>query len=98
EARKTAADATSAVAEQVTTLKATVEQNGQTNAAAITRIDKAVTDLERATATSIEQVTAAIGDTNASVQTTSQAVADINGKLKAQWGVKVQVEANGVKR
>ncbi|WP_336658329.1 hypothetical protein, partial [Leclercia adecarboxylata] len=39
EAKKTAADATSAVAEQVTTLKATVEQNGQTNAAAITRID-----------------------------------------------------------
>ncbi len=98
ETRKTAADATSAVAEQFTTLKATVEQNGQTNAAAITRIDKAVTDLERATATSIEQVTAAIGDTNASVQTTSQAVADINGKLNAQWGVKVQVEANGVKR
>jgi predicted phage tail protein len=98
ETRKTAADATSAVAEQVTTLKATVEQNGQINAAAITRIDKAVTDLESATATSIQQVTAAIGDTNASVQTTSQAVADINGKLSAQWGVKVQVEANGVKR
>ncbi len=98
EARKTATDATSAVAEQVTTLKATVEQNGQTNAAAITRIDKAVTDLKSATATSIEQVTAAIGDTNANVQTTSEAVADINGKLKAQWGVKVQVEANGVKR
>lgn len=96
--RKTAADATSAVAEQVTTLKATVEQNGQTNAAAITRIDKAVTDLESATATSIEQVTASIGKTNANVQTTSQAVADINGKLSAQWGVKVQVEANGVKR
>ncbi|MEL2243004.1 DUF1983 domain-containing protein [Leclercia adecarboxylata] len=98
EARKTAADATSAVAEQVTTLKATVEQNGQTNAAAITRIDKAVTDLKSATATSIQQVTAAIGDTNASVQTTSQAVAGINDKLSAQWGVKVQVEANGVKR
>ncbi len=98
ETRKTAADATSAVAEQVTNLKATVEQNGQTNAAAITRIDKAVTDLESATATSIQQVTASIGQTNANVQTTSQAVADINGKLSAQWGVKVQVEANGVKR
>ncbi|QDK21156.1 DUF1983 domain-containing protein [Leclercia adecarboxylata] len=98
ETRKTAADATSAVAEQVTTLKATVEQNGQTNAAAITRIDKAVTDLESATATSIQQVTASIGQTNANVQTTSQAVVDINGKLSAQWGVKVQVEANGVKR
>ena len=98
ETRKTAADATSAVAEQVTTLKATVEQNGQTNAAAITRIDKAVTDLGSATATSIEQVTASIGKTNANVQTTSEAVADINGKLSAQWGVKVQVEANGVKR
>ncbi|MDH0063169.1 phage tail tip fiber protein [Leclercia adecarboxylata] len=98
ETRKTAADATSAVAEQVTNLKATVEQNGQTNAAAITRIDKAVTDLESATATSIQQVTASIGQTNANVQTTSQAVADINGKLNAQWGVKVQVEANGVKR
>ena len=98
ETRKTAADATSAVAEQVTNLKATVEQNGQTSAAAITRIDKAVTDLESATATSIQQVTASIGKTNANVQTTSQAVADINGKLNAQWGVKVQVEANGVKR
>ncbi len=96
--RKTSADATSAVAEQVTSLKATVEQNGQTNAAAITRIDKAVTDLESATATSIQQVTASIGQTNANVQTTSQAVADINGKLSAQWGVKVQVEANGIKR
>ncbi|MCZ7841814.1 DUF1983 domain-containing protein, partial [Leclercia adecarboxylata] len=81
-----------------TTLKATVEQNGQTNAAAITRIDKAVTDLESATATSIQQVTASIGQTNANVQTTSEAVADINGKLSAQWGVKVQVEANGIKR
>ncbi|WP_370462899.1 DUF1983 domain-containing protein [Leclercia sp. 119287] len=96
--RKTSADATSAVAEQVTTLKATVETNGQTNAAAITRIDRTVADLESATATSIQQVTAAIGDTNANVQTTSQAVADINGKLSAQWGVKVQVEANGIKR
>jgi len=86
------------MAEQVTTLKATVEQNGQTNAAAITRIDRTVADLESATATSIQQVTASIGQTNANVQTTSQAVADINGKLSAQWGVKVQVEANGVKR
>ncbi|MDH0063602.1 phage tail tip fiber protein [Leclercia adecarboxylata] len=43
-------------------------------------------------------MTASIGQTNANVQTTSQAVADINGKLSAQWGVKVQVEANGVKR
>lgn len=43
-------------------------------------------------------LTASIGQTNANVQTTSQAVADINGKLSAQWGVKVQVEANGVKR
>ncbi|WP_312132670.1 DUF1983 domain-containing protein, partial [Leclercia sp.] len=96
--RKTSADATSAVAEQVTSLKATVETNGQTNAAAITRIDRTVADLESATATSIEQVTAAIGETNASVQTTSEAVADITGKLGAQWGVKVQVEANGIKR
>lgn len=98
ESRKTAADATSAVAEQVTTLKATVEQNGKTNAAAITRIDEAVADLESATAISIQQVTASIGQTNANVQTTSEAVADINGKLSAQWGVKVQVEANGIKR
>nr|WP_197090529.1 DUF1983 domain-containing protein [Leclercia sp. 119287] len=98
ESRKTAADATSAVAEQVTTLKATVEQNGQTNAAAITRIDEAVADLESATAISIQGVKAEIGDTNSAVQTTSEAVADINGKLSAQWGVKVQVEANGVKR
>ncbi len=96
--RKTTADATSALAEQITSLSATVETNGQTNAAAITRIDRTVADLSSATATSIQQVTASIGQTNANVQTTSQAVADINGKLSAQWGVKVQVEANGIKR
>lgn len=96
--RKTAADANSALAEQVTTLKATVEHDGQTNTAAITRIDKTVSDLEKSTATSIQQVTASIGQTNANVQTTSEAVADIDGKLNAQWGVKVQTEANGVKR
>jgi len=98
EARKTAADATSALAEQVTTLKATVETNSQTTTAAITRIDKAAADLKSATASSIQEVKAEISDTNAAVQTTSEAVADINGKLSAQWGVKVQVEANGVKR
>jgi len=98
EVRKTAADATSAVAEQVTSLKATVETNGQTTTAAITRIDKAAADLKSATASSIQEVKAEIGDTNSAVQTTSQAVADINGKLSAQWGVKVQVEANGIKR
>nr|WP_313390266.1 DUF1983 domain-containing protein [Leclercia sp.] len=98
ETRKTAADATSAVAEQVTTLKATVEQNGQTTTAAITRIDKAAADLKSATASSIQEVKAEIGDTNSAVQTTSEAVADISGKLSAQWGVKVQVEANGIKR
>ncbi|WP_159339104.1 TipJ family phage tail tip protein [Leclercia adecarboxylata] len=98
ETRKTAADATSAVAEQVTTLKATVEQNGQTTTAAITRIDKAAADLKSAMASSIQEVKAEIGDTNSAVQTTSEAVADISGKLSAQWGVKVQVEANGIKR
>ncbi|MCU6671895.1 DUF1983 domain-containing protein [Leclercia adecarboxylata] len=98
EARKTAADATSALAEQVTTLKATVETNGQTTTAAITRIDKAAADLKSATASSIQEVKAEIGDTNSAVQTTSEAVADISGKLSAQWGVKVQVEANGIKR
>ncbi len=98
EAKKTAADATSALAEKVTTLKATVEDNGQATTAAITRIDKAAADLKSATASSIEQVKAEIDDTNASVQVTSEAVAGINNKLSAQWGVKVQVEANGVKR
>ena len=40
-------------------------------------------------------MTAAIGDTNASVQTTSEAVADINGKLSAQWEHTLVVTATG---
>jgi len=94
--RTTTADATSALAQRVQTLTATVESDGQTNAAAITRIDKAVADLESATASSIEQVEAEIGDTSAAVQTASKAIADVTGKLSAQWGVTAQVTANGV--
>jgi hypothetical protein len=52
-------------------------------------------DLESATAQQIDTINASMDGMSATVQQTSTAVADINGKLSAQWGVKVQTDTGG---
>lgn len=45
----------------------------------------------------INSVQSSVGDVSATVQQQASAFADLNGKLSAQWGQKVQVDANGNK-
>jgi predicted phage tail protein len=42
-----------------------------------------------------ETLQATVADSNAAVQTTSQAVADLSGKASAMWSVKLQVNSQG---
>lgn len=65
------------------------------NSAKISTVEKTVTDINGALSTRIDTVEVKAGDASAAVQTVSEAVADINGKLGAQWGVKVQTNADG---
>ncbi|VTM50214.1 Gp21 [Klebsiella quasipneumoniae] len=65
------------------------------NSAAITTTNKTVTDLEKSTTESMTQLTSQVGDMSASVQQTASTVADLNGKLSAQWGVKVGTSYGG---
>ena len=45
----------------------------------------------------INSVQSSVGDVSATVQQQASAFADLNGKLSAQWGQKVQVDNNGNK-
>ncbi|HCI6425056.1 TPA: carbohydrate binding domain-containing protein [Klebsiella quasipneumoniae subsp. similipneumoniae] len=65
------------------------------NSASITNVTQTVADLDKATASSISTLTTSVNNASASVQTVSQALADTNGKLSAQYGVKVTTDSNG---
>lgn len=66
--------------------------------ARITTTEKAQADANGAFAEFQQTVEVQFNDTSAAVQETATAVATIDGKLSAQWGVKVQTEVNGVVR
>lgn len=70
------------------------KQYGQ-NKSEIASVRKTTADQLGAQAIAIDQVQASVGENTAAVQQVSQAVADVNGKLSAGYGVKVQVNANG---
>lgn len=65
------------------------------NSAAITTTNKTVTDLEKSTTEQVTTLTSRVGDMSSTVQQTASTVADLNGKLGAQWGVKVQTDSGG---
>jgi predicted phage tail protein len=65
--------------------------------AEILRIDTTIIDNDHAYAEAFEQLTAKADQNSAAVQQVSSAYADLNGKLSAQWGAKVQVDSNGTK-
>lgn len=77
--------------QRLTTLDSKVGEN----AATITELERAVaTDLV-AVAEQVQELQADVGDNSAAVQITSQALAELNGKLSAQLGIKLQVNNNG---
>lgn len=65
------------------------------NKAEIVRIETTTADQFGAVAKTLDQVQASVGENSAAVQQVSQAVAEVDGKLSAGYGVKVQVNANG---
>lgn len=67
------------------------------NTAEFLSITTLIATTDSAYAQKFEQLTAISGQNSAAVQQVSTAVADLNGKLSAQWGIKVQVDSNGVK-
>ncbi|MGV8301950.1 phage tail tip fiber protein, partial [Pseudomonas aeruginosa] len=60
-----------------------------------TTTNKTVADLEKSTTEQITTLTSQVGDMSATVQQTASTVADLNGKLGAQWGVKVNTSSGG---
>jgi hypothetical protein len=67
------------------------------NAAEFLSITTLIAKNDSAYAEKFEQLTAISGQNSAAVQQVSSAYADLNGKLSAQWGAKVQVDSNGNK-
>jgi len=70
------------------------KQDGKVSAE-ILRIDTLIINNDSAYAQKFEQLTAVADKNSAAVQQVSSAYADLNGKLSAQWGAKVQVDSNG---
>ncbi|WP_448309777.1 host specificity protein J [Pantoea sp. PGP6] len=65
------------------------------NRADILSVKQTIATNDQAYAQKFEQVQAAVGDNVAAIQQTSTALADTNGKLSAQYSVKVAVDSNG---
>lgn len=66
----------------------------------VQKVDDGVTELSKVVegqASKIDSVQTSVGNVVVTVQQQSQALADLNGKLSAQWGQKVQIDSNGNK-
>ncbi|SDJ37798.1 phage tail protein [Pseudomonas abietaniphila] len=80
-----------AIAQTVTQLNATVGENS----AQVSDLRQVVADNKQATATALQQVGVKVDGNTADIQTQSQAIVDINGKVSTSWSVKMQVTADG---
>lgn len=87
------ADADSAMAQDI----ATIQAQANSNASAIQTEAQARADADQANAQAIQTLQAEAGQTAAIVQQNSQAIATIDGKVSANWNVKVQANQNGQK-
>lgn len=67
------------------------------NRADIITVKQTIATNDSAYAQKFEQLQAKSDSNTAAVQQVSSAYADLNGKLSAQWGVKVQIDRNGNK-
>ncbi|MDD1966937.1 phage tail protein [Pseudomonas putida] len=83
---KTAASANEANAKLVVQLTATVGDN----AAQVTDLRQVVADNKQAAATAIQQLGVKVDGNTLDIQTQSQALVDVNGKVSGSWSVKMQ--------
>ncbi|HBN8303699.1 TPA: phage tail protein [Pseudomonas aeruginosa] len=61
----------------------------------ITTVEQVTASDRQATAQRIDQLSAEVGSNSAAIQTTSQAVASLDGNVQALYSVKLQAHANG---
>lgn len=64
--------------------------------AALSEFKNVQADENRALAESIATLTAAIGQDSAAVEQVMRALVELDGKISASWGIKLQANANGV--
>ena len=65
------------------------------NKAAINSLNQTFSDYQQATATQINGITATINGHTSAITTNAQAIANVNGDLKAMYSIKVGVSSNG---
>lgn len=74
-------------------LSVQAEVNG--NKASINSLNQTFSDYQQATATQINGITATINGHTSAITTNAQAIANVNGDLKAMYNIKVGVASNG---
>ncbi|AOP91008.1 host specificity protein [Enterobacter hormaechei subsp. xiangfangensis] len=65
------------------------------NKAAINSLDQTFSNYQQATATQINGITATINGHTSAITTNAQAIANVNGDLKAMYSIKVGLSSNG---
>lgn len=74
-------------------LSVQAEVNG--NKASINSLNQTFSDYQQATATQINGITATINGHTSAITTNAQAIANVNGDLKAMYSIKVGLSSNG---
>lgn len=65
------------------------------NKASINSLNQTFSDYQQATATQINSITATVNGHTSAITTNAQAIANVNGDLKAMYSIKVGVSSNG---
>ncbi|ELD3481552.1 phage tail protein [Enterobacter hormaechei] len=65
------------------------------NKASINSLNQTFSDYQQATATQINGITATVNGHTSAITTNAQAIANVNGDLKAMYGIKVGLSSNG---
>ncbi|MEW5045777.1 phage tail tip fiber protein, partial [Enterobacter hormaechei] len=65
------------------------------NKASINSLNQTFSDYQQATATQINGITATINGHTSAITTNAQAIANVNGDLKAMYSIKVAMSSNG---
>ncbi|WP_409243750.1 TipJ family phage tail tip protein [Enterobacter cloacae] len=65
------------------------------NKASINSLNQTFSDYQQAMATQVNSITATVNGHTSAITTNAQAIANVNGDLKAMYSIKVAVDANG---
>lgn len=65
------------------------------NKASINNLNQTFSDYQQATATQVNGITATVNGHTSAITTNAQAIANVNGDLKAMYNIKVGVSSNG---